>query len=69
MFDSNCDGIIDKRELMDLLNITNKRNLTSEQLRQIADCTIARWDAHGRGGLTFSEFKELLCASAASLSL
>lgn len=69
VFDTNCDGVIDRSELLHVLQFTNKRGMTPEQLEQVVDSTIARWDEDGSGCLAYPAFRSLLLASTASLSL
>ena len=69
IFDQNGDGYIDEAELLIALQMTNKRGMTDEQLRQIVGALIQKWDRSGDGRLTYPEFRELLTASVATLTL
>jgi Ca2+-binding EF-hand superfamily protein len=69
VFDFNGDGFIDRDELLTILQLTNRRGMTLNQLEQIADSTMERWDVQRRGKLIYPEFKALLGASTAVLSL
>ena len=69
VFDVNGDNFIDRSEFILVLKATNKRHMTTEQLTQIADATIARWDTQGHGKLDYESFKGLISASSSTLSL
>ena len=69
VFDTNGDGVIDREELLRVFQLTNKRSMTTPQLEQVVDSTIARWDDRGGGTLSYPAFKSLLLASTSNLSL
>ena len=69
VFDTSGDGVIDREELLQVLKLTNKRSMSPEQLEQVADSTIARFDEEGRGSLAYPAFKSLLRSATADLSL
>jgi hypothetical protein len=49
--------------------MTNKRGMTPQQLQGIVASMMREWDKGGSGRLAYSDFRELLTASAASLAL
>ena len=69
IFDQNGDGYIDETELIVALQMTNKRGMTDEQLQHIVGALMQKWDKSGDGKLTYPEFRVLLTASVASLTL
>ena len=69
MFDANNDGAIDRTELLSVLQLTNKRGMTQQQLVQIVDSIMARWDPRGQGKLEYPAFKDMLSTTIANLSL
>jgi Ca2+-binding EF-hand superfamily protein len=69
VFDSNNDGMVDKSELMTILQLTNKRGMTPAQLSQIVDSIMARWDPSGHGRLEYDAFKQMMGSTISNLSL
>lgn len=69
VFDANNDGVIDKAELLNVLQLTNKRGMTPQQLVQIVDSIMARWDPRGEGKLEYPAFKDMLSTTISNLSL
>ena len=69
MFDADNDGFIDREELMSVLQLTNKRQMTAAQLGQIVDSMMARWDSSGQGRLQYPDFKDMLSTTLSNLSL
>jgi len=64
VFDTNRDGFIDKNELMNVLKHTNKRNMTVDQLDQVAAILIGQ-----KHKMDFAKFRDLMLESSSSSKL
>lgn len=67
MFDTNRDGFIDKKELMNVLKYTNKRNMTVDQIDQVSTILIGGETKNGK--MDFESFRKLMLESSSSSKL
>jgi Ca2+-binding EF-hand superfamily protein len=67
VFDTNRDGFIDKKELMNVLKYTNKRNMTVDQIDQVSTILIGGETKNGK--MDFESFRKLMLESSSSSKL
>lgn len=67
MFDTNRDGFIDKKELMNVLKYTNKRNMTVDQIDKVSTILIGGETKNGK--MDFESFRKLMLESSSSSKL
>ena len=67
MFDTNRDGFIDKKELLNVLKHTNKRNMSLDQLDQVSNILIGGETKNGK--MDFESFRKLMLESSSSSKL
>lgn len=64
IFDADADGYVTHDDMLAVLLATNRRGLSSSQLAQIVQATVAAFDADGDGRLCAAEFRAMISCAA-----